>query len=142
MAVIEGRTWLEILQPAQCWQLLAGEELGRVAVLVDGVPEIYPVNHIVDAETIVFRTDRGSKLHGMARSPLVCFEVDGTDHVERRGWSVMVKGRAVEVAGGDAIARLAGLDLRYWAPGEKQHWIRIEPEQVTGRRIYRPEADG
>ena len=141
MAVIEGRTWLEILQPAQCWRLLAGEELGRVAVLVDGVPEIYPVNHIVDAETIVFRTDRGSKLLSMVRSPSVCFEVDGTDPLERRGWSVMVRGRAVEVAGGDAIARLTALGLRYWAPGEKQHWIRIEPERVSGRRINRPEAD-
>ena len=141
MTVIEGRTWLEILQPAECWRLIAGEELGRVAILIDGVPEIYPVNHIVESETIVFRTDPGSKLHGIARSSLVCFEVDGIDPVERRGWSVMVKGRAVEVAGGDAIARLTALDLRYWAPGEKQHWVRIEPEQVTGRRIYRPGVD-
>ena len=60
MTVIEGRTWLEILQPAECWRLLAGQELGRVAVLVDGAPEIYPVNHIVDSETIVFRTDRAA----------------------------------------------------------------------------------
>ena len=141
MRVIEGRTWLEILQPTECWRLLAGEELGRVAILVDGVPEIYPVNHIVDSETIVFRTARGSKLRGLVRSPIVCFEVDGADPVERCGWSVMVKGRAVEVAGGAAIDRLTGLDLRYWAAGEKQYWIRIEPVAVSGRRIYRPQAD-
>ena len=71
----------------------------------------------------------------------MCFEVDGTEPVERRGWSVMVKDAPVEVTGGDAIARLTGLDLRYWARGEKQHWIRIEPEQVTGRRINRPQAE-
>jgi len=134
MGVIEGRTWLEHLYPAECWRLVAGEEIGRVAVLVDGVPEIYPVNHVVDRETIVFRTDPGSKLRGLVRSPMVCFEVDGIDG---RGWSVMVKGRASELTTGDDVASAAELPLQYWAHGEKSHWIGIDPVEVTGRRIYR-----
>ena len=38
MGLIEGRTWLEVISPAECWTLLGGEEIGRLAVLVDGVP--------------------------------------------------------------------------------------------------------
>ena len=39
MAVIEGRTWLELLAVEECWRLVEAEEIGRVAVLVDGIPE-------------------------------------------------------------------------------------------------------
>lgn len=138
MGVIEGRTWLEMLSEAECWRLLAQEAIGRVAVLVDGVPEIYPVNHVVHGETVVFRTDPGSKLRGLVRSSAVCFEADAGDPATHTGWSVMVKGRAVELTRGDDVAAVAKLPLEYWAEGEKGHWIQIEPTAVTGRRIYRP----
>ena len=141
MAVIEGRTWLELLAVEECWRLVEAEEIGRVAVLVDGIPEIYPVNHAVDDHSIIFRTDPGSKLRGIVRSPMVCFEVDAIDPATQRGWSVMVKGRATELAAPTEIARAKALPLRYWARGEKSHWISIEPLEVSGRRIYRPEAD-
>ena len=52
MAVIDGRTWLEHLRPAACWSLLAEERIGRIGVLVDSAPEIYPVNYAVDDGTI------------------------------------------------------------------------------------------
>lgn len=140
MAVLEGRTWLEVLTPTECWELIASEEIGRVGVLVDGVPEIYPINHTVWNEAILFRTDRGSKLRGLVRNPMVCFEVDGTSPAAKIGWSVMVKGRAVELTAGPDVAQAAALPLEYWGLGEKPHWIRIEPEAVTGRRIYRRPA--
>ena len=77
MAIIDGKTWLEHLSLRECWDLLSSTPVGRVGVLVDSAPEIYPVNHAVDGQTIVFRTERGGKLRGLDRSPSVCFEVDG-----------------------------------------------------------------
>ena len=77
--------------------LLAAAAVGRVGVLVDSAPEIYPVNHAVDGESVLFRTDPGNKLHAVERSPSVCFEADGIDADARGGWSVLVKGRAVEL---------------------------------------------
>jgi nitroimidazol reductase NimA-like FMN-containing flavoprotein (pyridoxamine 5'-phosphate oxidase superfamily) len=135
MAVIDGRSWLEHLSAATCWELLGGASVGRIGVLVDSAPEIYPVNYVVDGEAVVFRTDVGSKLRGLDRSPSVCFEVDALDVDARTGWSVLVKGRAVEVTGGDDIRRVEALPLRFWSVGEKAHWIRIEPAEITGRRI-------
>ena len=96
------------------------------------------MNHGVRDKAVVFRTDRGSKLRGLVRSPMVCFEVDGTSAANRIGWSVMVKGRATELTSGPDLAEAKALPLEYWGRGEKDHWIRIEPESVTGRRIYRP----
>jgi nitroimidazol reductase NimA-like FMN-containing flavoprotein (pyridoxamine 5'-phosphate oxidase superfamily) len=136
MAVVEGRTWLEHLRPEECWRLLRATPVGRIGVLVDSAPEIYPVNHVVDGESIVFRTATGSKLRGLDRSPSVCFQVDGIDPGSHTGWSVLVKGRATIVRGADEIRRVADLPLDYWTEGAKPDWIRITPHQVTGRRIW------
>lgn len=135
MGVVDGRTWLEHLSPRECWERLAAVGAGRIGVVVDGAPEIYPVNHAVDDKTIVFRTDVGNKLDAIARTPWVCFEVDGFDEHDQTGWSVLVKGRAEDVVTADEVARLADLDIRYWGVGERTHWVRIDPVEVTGRRI-------
>jgi len=137
MVLLDGRTWLEFIPPAECWQLLSGTPVGRIGTLVDSAPEIYPVNFVVDQETIVFRTDSGNKLRALGRSPSICFEADELDLADHTGWSVLVKGQAVELADGEGLRRAALLPLHFWALGEKAHWIRILPVEVTGRRIYR-----
>jgi nitroimidazol reductase NimA-like FMN-containing flavoprotein (pyridoxamine 5'-phosphate oxidase superfamily) len=142
MGVIDGRTWLEHINPKECWALLASTPVGRIGVLNDSAPEIYPVNHVVDRDTIVFRTDPGSKLRGLCRSPAVCYQIDGIDPDDATGWSVLVKGRAVELRNPDDLRRAAELPLRYWALGDKAHWIRIVPDQVTGRRIWNRTTPG
>jgi len=140
MAIVDARTWLEHLSANECWDLLASTPVGRIGVLVDSAPEIYPVNHSVDGHTVVFRTDRGQKLRGLDRSPSVCFEVDGFDPVTKTGWSVLVKGRAREVTSAEEERRLlVDLNLEYWSAGSKPNWVRIEPTDVTGRRILRPQ---
>jgi uncharacterized protein len=136
MTIIDGSSWLEHLTPAQCWALVRSVPVGRIGVLNDSAPEIYPLNHVVDHDTVVFRTDPGAKLRGLCRSPSVCFEVDGIDAGTATGWSVLVKGRAVEVHDPDDLRRLSDLPLRYWAVGDKVHWVRIVPAEVTGRRIW------
>jgi nitroimidazol reductase NimA-like FMN-containing flavoprotein (pyridoxamine 5'-phosphate oxidase superfamily) len=129
--------WIEHLGVDDCWALLSETPVGRIGVLVDSAPEIYPVNHLVDGATIVFRTDPGGKLRGLERTPLVSYQVDGADCGKETGWSVLVKGRATEVRDTPEVRRLASLPLRYWGVGEKAHWVRILPTEVTGRRIHR-----
>lgn len=138
MSVIDARTWLQHLAPEECWDLLASVPVGRLGVLVDSAPEIYPVNFVVDDHAIVFRTDPGEKLHGLDRSPSVCFEVDGIDPESHTGWSVLVKGRAQSVGTAKDIERLLTLPLTFWGVGPKAHWVRVVPAEVTGRRILRP----
>jgi uncharacterized protein len=91
----------------------------------------------VDEETILFRTDPGTKWRGLSRSPAVCFEADGLNAVDRTGWSVLVKGRAHDVSEGEELQRLSTLPLQLWELGPKLHWVRIVPEEITGRRIDR-----
>ncbi len=141
MVVLDSRTWMEHLGEETCWQLLASTPLGRVGVLVDSAPEVYPVNFRVDGRSVLFRTDPGTKLRGLDRSPSVCFEVDGFDEPGRSGWSVLVKGSARELSSAAEVRAAEAEPLEPWGFGPKSHWIRIVPTEVTGRRIHlRPAA--
>src|SRR5688572_14464780 len=71
--------------------LLRDSPVGRLAVVVDGVPDIFPVNHIVDHGTVVFRTAPGAKMNAAHAGP-VAFEVDGYDLSRGEAWSVVVHG--------------------------------------------------
>lgn len=135
MAVVDGRTWMSHLSFDECWIRLQATPVGRLALVVKGDPEIYPVNFVVDERSIVFRTDPGSKLRGLRRDAVVCFEVDAIDIQAQTGWSVMVKGSAAEVHGTEEAQRVAELPLTYWAAGHKAHFVRITPTTVTGREI-------
>ncbi len=135
MAVIEGRTWLEILSAAECWQLVERAPIGRLAVVHDGAPEIFPINFVVHKGGVVFRTARGTKLAAVHGFGNVAFEVDGVDRDAETGWSVVVKGTAKVVRSPEEVVELRSLALRLWAPGDKDWFVRIIPSEITGRRI-------
>ena len=66
--------------------------LGRLVTSVDGEPEIFPVNFVVQHRTVLFRTAEGTKLVSAAINNNVVFEAD--DHNVAEGWSVIVRGVA------------------------------------------------
>ena len=127
---------MEPLGRGECLDLLATASVGRVGLLVDGLPEILPVNYALDGETVLFRTAEGTVLT-QASMEVVAFEVDRIDEIDQSGWSVLVQGVAHDI--GDAIdhtsERLRRLTLVTWAPGTRQRWVRISPGKITGRRI-------
>lgn len=127
--------WQELTR-SECFELLAREHLGRVAVVDDCGPVVVPVNFVLDRYMVVFRTDEGTKLDAASRGSRVAFEVDGTDSVAHTGWSVLVRGEAVEITDPAELARLRKLPLTPWAPGPKARYVRILPTALTGRRIF------
>ena len=134
MTRLDARTWMEILSTTECWGLLGTCAIGRLAVSTPQGPEIYPVNIAVDGESVVFRTDPGSKLTAIAADPRVALEADFVDHDASDGWSVLVVGRLVELSGGELVAARR-LPLAPWTIGDKQRWFRLVPRRVTGRRV-------
>jgi len=126
---------IEELTKSECFGLLAGGNLGRVAVVDDQGPVVFPVNFVLDRHTVVFRTEPGTKLDVAGRGSRVCFEADGTDAAGRAGWSVIVRGEITEVTDPAELARLRTLPLRMLAPGTRDRYLRILPAVLTGRRI-------
>jgi hypothetical protein len=49
--------------------------------MVDGHPEVFPVNHVYDRERgcFAFPTNSGTEVHAALGWPWVAFEVDGID---------------------------------------------------------------
>ena len=132
-----GTVWVEHLSPEECLALVAAHPVGRLGVVVDGVPEIYPVNFLLHEGRIHFRTAPGAKLNGLQRTPTVSFEVDEFDESEQTGWSVLVKGLAAELVDPLEVEIADSLPLHLWSFDEQTHWVRITPSEITGRRIWK-----
>ena len=122
------------LEPQTCWDLLRGEEVGRLAVSVDRRPDIFPVNFTVDGDTIVFRTAEGTKFGSLFVDDHVAFEADGFDAAASEAWSVVIKGRAEEIRMFDQPDDSA-FWLFPWSDSPKSRFVRITPERVSGRRF-------
>lgn len=121
-----------ILDGRECWELVRASEVGRLGVVIDGAPDIFPVNFVVDHGTVVFRTAPGAKMVAAIDAP-VAFEVDG--EVAGEAWSVVIKGRAEEIARNDELFDAAELPLYPWNIAPKHRFVRIVPESVSGRRF-------
>ena len=117
-----------------CWALLRSQQVGRLAVSIADRPEIFPVNFVVDHGTIVFRTAEGAKLAGAAERD-VAFEADGYEPGTGEAWSVVVKGRGEEVVRGHELLDTADLPLFPWHAAAKPRFVRIVPDEITGRRF-------
>jgi hypothetical protein len=120
----------------QCVELLRVSTIGRVALAMpDAAPLVVPVNYVLDGETVVFRSDMGSKIAALRLNP-VSFQVDFFDAAHRSGWSVLVQGVAYEATSWE----VDHVDLESWVAGSKVHWVRIVPVSITGRHIRPAEA--
>lgn len=122
------------LTTEESWDLLRQAVIGRLAVVHDDSPDIFPVNYTIDHGTIVLRTAGGTK-YDAARNRPVAFEVDGYDLDVAEAWSVVARGPAREVRDVDETISVMGLPLLPFAEGSKPHFLRILPASLTGRRI-------
>jgi nitroimidazol reductase NimA-like FMN-containing flavoprotein (pyridoxamine 5'-phosphate oxidase superfamily) len=137
MGHVEQFTGLEVLTPGDCLYLLAGGCIGRVGFGVSGQTHVLPVNYAVDKDgSVVFRTMAQSILTSVAAKP-VAFEVDGFDERHQMGWSVCVHGVGREITDADdpTAGRLRELSVVTWAPGQRDRWFAITPDEITGRRL-------
>ena len=131
---------ISILPESECWNLLASVALGRLVTSVGGEPEIFPVNFVVQHRTVLFRTAEGTKLVSAAINNRVLFEAD--DHHVAEGWSVIVKGTASTLRSDEEIDEAEQAQLLPWTATVKQHYVRIRPLSVTGRRfVFGSEPD-
>ncbi|MFF3291002.1 helix-turn-helix domain-containing protein [Streptomyces sp. NPDC003023] len=137
-----GRPELVELGRDQCWALLGTHGVGRVAVSTREGPAILPVNYLVAEGEIAFRT-APEAVPAEAVGAETAFEVDHIDDAFSQGWSVLAVGGARAVTEPEAVAKLERQAYSApWAGGDRDLWVVLAPERVTGRRILVRGAPG
>lgn len=131
---------LEELSESECWTLLRSVSVGRLAAPTPGGGvEIFPVNHIIDQGSIVFRTALGTKLTTAIDAREVAFEADNAacDVREQRDdpWSVVVHGTAQLISLDTQLFDSFELPVHPWHLSNKPFFIRVVPTVVSGRRF-------
>lgn len=129
------RTGLEIIDEAECWELLATRSVGRLAVSVMNRPDIFPINYQVTDRSVLLRTAAGMKLAAATLGTAIAFEVDELDEETHHGWSVVIHGTAHEVSGVEDRLEAEDVATEPWADSQKDRFVRLDVEEITGRRI-------
>ncbi|MFJ9692439.1 helix-turn-helix domain-containing protein [Kitasatospora sp. NPDC101183] len=123
------------LAEAECWELVGTHGIGRVALAVHPGPVVLPVNYVVDEGSFAYRTGDGEAA-APAEGADLAFQVDHIDERQGRGWSVLALGSAHYVDEPAELERLAGLTgAAPWAGGDRPRWVRVRPEEISGRRL-------
>jgi nitroimidazol reductase NimA-like FMN-containing flavoprotein (pyridoxamine 5'-phosphate oxidase superfamily) len=125
---------MTVLSADESWHLLSSMALGRLVSCVEGRPEIFPVNFVVQRRTVLFRTaERATKLFTVVMNNQVAFEAD--DHNVLEGWSVIVKGQARVLNDLAEIQEAERAQLLPWTQGVKSRYVRVSPSEISGRRF-------
>jgi uncharacterized protein len=131
-------TALTQLSRDECLRLMASVPVGRIIYTRQALPAVELVNFALDNGDIIIRTDYSGKLASATRGAVVAFEADSVDTDRHVGWSVTAIGHSHEVTGQEEIDRLERMGLSSWTPGERDHFIRISPGILNGRRLSTP----
>ena len=120
------------LSMSDCELLLASLDIGRIAVVEDGYPLVFPISYkaVVASGRLVLaiRTRPDNVIDQPGRA--VCFEIDGVDPSHDGGWSVLVRGLLVETLPD------VDLDSNPIVSEDRDAWRIIIPTHISGRRVF------
>ncbi|WP_427017612.1 pyridoxamine 5'-phosphate oxidase family protein [Pseudarthrobacter sp. P1] len=131
---------VEVLSEEECWNILLGATLGRLALSVANQPEIYPINFTAHDGRLLLRTNPGDKLFELTVNENVALETDGIG--KQSVWSVVVKGKARQLESAAEIEAAERIPHQPLTSIRKRVFVEIVPTSITGRRLNRgPEND-
>jgi uncharacterized protein len=115
------------------WALLESEEIARIAWIGREGVAVVPVNYTLGAGALWCRTSPDTALARECGGERIVIEVDHLEPATRSGWSVVVSGVAELVDAADVPEMQA--DLYVWPAGARSLFVRVEPVDVTGRKL-------
>jgi nitroimidazol reductase NimA-like FMN-containing flavoprotein (pyridoxamine 5'-phosphate oxidase superfamily) len=116
-----------------CWALLESEEVARIAWNGREGVAIVPVNYTVGAGALWCRTSPDTALARECGGQRIVIEVDHLEAATRSGWSVVVSGVGELVDAAEVPEMLA--DPHVWPAVTRSLFVRVEPVDVTGRKL-------
>lgn len=128
---------LQELTREECRDLVAGHQVGRLALSTPAGLRIFPVSYTLQGDAVVFRTAPYGDLATHAAQAQVAFSVDDLDVDLRSGWHVMAVGTCRRVEDPDEVRSIReAADPQPWAEGRRSLYFRLTWDDLTGRRIH------
>jgi Pyridoxamine 5'-phosphate oxidase len=131
---------VDLLDEAECWELLASGGLGRLVYNSRYGPTALPVAYVIDGRSIVLGTwdpvlfDEDLRT-GIAQAEYqVAVEADQIDVRAREGWIVLLRGAAHHLDTEAERAPFIDAGLEPWVGGVAAHFIRVTPTGIWGNR--------
>lgn len=118
----------------ECLELLRSKRVGRVAWNGFRGPQVMPVNYALDGESVLFRTSPNSEIVKALYQEQAAFEVDDIDEVLHSGWSVLLVGPTTYLSDPKDVSSVQDVP-QPWVSEDRVMYIRIDPEQISGRRV-------
>jgi nitroimidazol reductase NimA-like FMN-containing flavoprotein (pyridoxamine 5'-phosphate oxidase superfamily) len=132
---LPGRALVALDEP-EALALAASIPVGRIAHVRDDRLFVAPVNFVLEQRNVLIRIGDGAELLEAARRKAsAALEVDNIVDWSRSGWSVLIRGRLIEVTDSETVGRVLNSGLRPWSGGKRDHVVCLAVEEVTGRRI-------
>jgi hypothetical protein len=126
---------LQVLDEAECLDLLSTAAIGRVAFTEGALPAIQPVSFRLDGGEIFIPTRSGSEVAAASRGAVLAFEVDEVQVTDRTGWNVTVVGPSRVISDPADVAALDDSGPESWMPVADRCYIAIAVQLVRGRRV-------
>ena len=127
---------LDHLSTDTCIDLLRIHSVGRISVIAEGFPVVFPVNYRLvefrSAPWILIRTRPGNIVDQAGVN--AAFEIDSIDVSHSTGWSVLVSGLLSHLDHATIDRIKDEFDPQPWLTG-RDAWLVLKPIQITGRRL-------
>ncbi len=127
---------LESLGRDECIRRLEAHGVGRIGVQPHGRIAIFPVKCVVDGDSVIVLVRLGGGLDSSTDGTFVAIEIDHADSLSHEGWSVLVQGRCAHVSDPIELQVLERLPLLPWGGSDRDLYLRIAMESVSGRHIH------
>ena len=118
----------DLIPVQRCWDLLAMASVGRLALSVQALPVILPVQYCVAGRRLVVCLGHHAIPDRALRGTIVAFSADAIDPGTRSGWSVQVQGRS-------SIPRQDGSGTACGEPTAGQV-VEIDARTITGYYVH------
>ena len=113
---------------AECWALLASASVGRLALSMEALPAIVPVQYYLDGNKIALCLGHYQVPGQAVANTVVAFAADAIDTSTSQGWAVQVLGR---LAPPQSMSRPSECGQR--AGGQVIH---LTPATIAGQRLH------
>jgi nitroimidazol reductase NimA-like FMN-containing flavoprotein (pyridoxamine 5'-phosphate oxidase superfamily) len=123
----------QVLSAAECQDLLASANFGRIALTIRALPVVMPVNYGYLGGSVILGMSDGPARRALAEENVIALGVDSSN-LSDVFWALLVIGKATEVTDSAQRTQFQSLGLADPTGTPASHYLQLQPDILTGYR--------